>query len=230
MTEELTRVKRLGWSPYLGKTDTLVSLRMLGRYPVKVQDFWVPAVEAMEQELIDTGYENPCDWIGSYMNRLIAGTNKRSWHAYGGPVDLDYGGDVDGDGDPTIDKNPYVRRRIVRGDPGFGVEWQLLEHQVDAIEAIRTVNGKRVWRWLGWPIGDTMHFEPDCSPQDIATGIQEPTMPDDETVSNPAFQPAWDKAIEANIFSQWTKPSDVVTAEKLAVFLDRAGILDKPDS
>lgn len=171
MGEHLPTVICLGWEDYYAKSDSLVSLTLLGRYPVKVQDFWVPAVEAMEHQLIATGYENPCDWIGSYKVRNIFGSIYISWHSYGGAIDLDYGGDVDGDGDPTIDKNPHLHRRLYPGDPAFGVEFQLLEHQVHAIEAIRTVNGKRVWRWLGWSIGDTMHFEPNCSPDDIATGI-----------------------------------------------------------
>lgn len=169
---ELDQVIELGWSPYLGKTDSLVKVTLLGRYPVKVQDFWVPAVEAMERALIDTGYENPCDWIGSYAKRPIAGTDVWSFHSYGGAIDLDYGGDnPDSPDHPLIDKNPHIHRRITEGDPGFGVEWQILEHQVRAIEAIRTVNGAPVWRWLGWAIGDSMHFEPACSPADIATGI-----------------------------------------------------------
>lgn len=168
---ELASVKRLGWSPYLGKTDSLVAVRLLGRYPVRIQDFWVPAVEAMEQALIEAGYENPCDYIGSYRKRYIAGTTIWSWHSYGGAIDLDYGGDnPDSPDHPGIDKNPHLHQRIY---PGFGTDprFQITEAQVNAVEAIRTVNGKRVWRWLGWSIGDTMHFEPNCSPDDIATGI-----------------------------------------------------------
>lgn len=49
------------------------------------------------------------------------------------------------------------------------------------------------------------------------------------TTSNPAFQDAYDKAVAAGVFSEHTDPSDPVTAEKLAVFLDRAGVLD-PES
>lgn len=182
MTTHLSQVVELGWAPYLGKTDTLVSVTMLGRYPVKAQDFWVPAVAAMERVLIAGGYENPCDWIGSYKKRVIAGTDIWSFHSYGGAVDLDYGGDVDGDGDPTIDRNPHVHRRITRGDPGFSVEWQLTEAQVDAVEKIKTVNGKTVWRWLGWSIGDTMHFEPACTPDDARTGIAEEDDMDEDTL------------------------------------------------
>lgn len=170
--QHLPSVKRLGWVPYLGAAAMLESVTLLGRYPVKVQPFWVPAVRAMEAALIDTEYENPCDWIGSYKKRAIAGTDYWSWHSYGGAIDLDYGGDnPDSPDHPLIDKNPHLHRRIYPGDPGFGVEFQLLEHQVRAIESIRTGNGKRVWRWLGWSIGDTMHFEPNCTPNDAATGI-----------------------------------------------------------
>ena len=39
--------------------------------------------------------------------------------------------------------------------------------------------------------------------------------------SNPAFQAAWDKAIKTGFFTKYTNPDDGVTAEKLAVFLDR---------
>jgi len=175
--KHLSSVTRLKWEPYLGKTDTLVSMRLLGRYPVKVQDFWVPAVEAMEQALIATGYENPCDYIGSYLKRPIAGTDYWSWHSYGGAVDLDYGGDnPDSPDHPGVDKNPHLHRRIPWGDPGFGVEFQLTEPQVKAVLAIRTNNDKPVWRWLGTSIGDTMHFEPACTPDDIKTGIMEDNM------------------------------------------------------
>ena len=173
----LSSVTRLQWEPYLGKTDTLVNVRLLGRYPVKVQDFWRPAVEAMEQALIATGYENPCDYIGSYSKRPVAGTLYWSWHSYGGAIDLDYGGDNPASPDhPGVDRNPHLHRRIPWGDPGFGVEFQLTEPQVKKVLAIRTVNGKPVWRWLGTSIGDTMHFEPACTPDDIKTGIEEDTM------------------------------------------------------
>lgn len=172
MTRHLQSVTELQWEPYLGATGSMVSMRLLGRYPIKVQDFWAPAVTAMNDALIDTGYENPCDWIGSYMKRPIAGTDYWSWHSYGAAIDLDYGGDnPDSPDHPGVDRNPHLREPI---DPGFGTDprFQITEHQVNAIESIRTGNGKPVWRWLGWSIGDTMHFEPACSPTDAATGIQ----------------------------------------------------------
>lgn len=173
---ELTSVKRLGWSPYLGAYKSLVYVTLLGRR-VKCQDFWAPAVEAMHTVLVETGYEHPCDWTGSYNKRTISGTSLWSWHSYGGAIDLDYGGDnPDSPDHALIDRNPHLHRRVPWGDPGFGTEFQLLEHQVKAVLAIRTMNGKPVWRWLGTSIGDTMHFEPACSPADIATGIDTTTV------------------------------------------------------
>ena len=155
------RMAALGWIPYLGQSDSLVSKRILGRYPVKIQEIAEDALDAFEQALIETGYENPCDWTGSYNKRIIKGSSPEMWstHAYGTAIDLDYGGGVD---EPFIDRNPYIRRRIQLED--FGVECQILEHQVRAVEQIKNLDGRKMWRWLGWSIGDTMHFQLDVSP------------------------------------------------------------------
>lgn len=177
MARILSSVTRLGWAAYLGKRDTLEYVNVLGRN-VRVQDFWVPAAEALNLALIANGYENPCDNIGSFYPRYISGTDLWSWHSYGGPLDIDYGGNNEDSPDHSgIDRNPYLRTRIYAG---FGTDsrFQINETQVLAVLAIRTNNGKRVWRWLGYPIGDTMHFEPNCSPADIATGIDPATVPE----------------------------------------------------
>ena len=153
-----------GWGPYLGATETLVSHRLLGRYPVKLQAVLDEYYRAIEKVLLACNYENPCDFIGSYHYRNISGLNFASKHAYGIAIDLDYGGDTDGDGDPTIDKNPHVHRQIFPGDPGFGVEWQIDEFTVNMLEAIKNVRGEPMVKWLGWAIGDTMHLEPKVGP------------------------------------------------------------------
>jgi hypothetical protein len=163
---------------------------MLGRRWVKVQDILEDATVAMEQALINTGYENPCDYIGSYMQRPIAGTGYWSTHSYGIAIDLDYGGDTDGDGDPTIDSNPHVHRKIEQGDPGFGVEWQILEHQVRAIEAIKNHDGDRLWRWLGWSIGDTMHFQIDVAPQFVQVDWSTVAQPQEDDMNYEQFRAA----------------------------------------
>jgi hypothetical protein len=151
----------MGWSIQPTSTN-LVSLTLLGRFPIRVQPPLVEAVQAMELALVLHHYEDPCDFIGSWHYRSISGTGGLfSGHAYAVCIDLDYGGDTDGDGDPTIDSNPHIHRAIIPGDPGFGVEWQITEAQVRAIEAIRTTDGLPVWSWrIGWKLGDTMHWQP----------------------------------------------------------------------
>lgn len=131
----------------------------------------VPAVTEFVNAMIDTDYEDPTDWIGTYKYRVVAGTNQLSRHAYdpGMALDWDYGGDVDGDGDPTIDKNPHLHRPVVAAD--YGKNIQLLRHQVDAVLSITTVSGKRVWRWLGDSNGDSMHFDINCPKVDLESGI-----------------------------------------------------------
>lgn len=46
--------------------------------------------------------------------------------------------------------------------------------------------------------------------------------------SNPSFQPAFDAAVKAGMFTAFTNVDDVLTAEKLAVFLARVGIITVP--
>ena len=164
MARHHTEMVRLGWAGYLGFEKGLVKCHLLGRYPVRVQSELVEGVAAIHAALVGNGYENPTDFIGSYMYRKIGGTDIWSEHAYGTALDIDYGGDTDGDGDPTIDKNPHIRRRIVPGDPGFGVEWQFTESDIAAIENIRNTHGEQMWSWLGWDIGDTMHVSTSVRP------------------------------------------------------------------
>ncbi|MFC1740181.1 hypothetical protein ACFL0N_01720 [Pseudomonadota bacterium] len=138
---------------------------ILGRRP-RIQSILVDAARALNDALVNTGYENPCDYIGSYLKRTIAGTDIWSTHSYGIAFDIDYGGDnPDSPDHPGIDNNPHLHDPIERGDPRFGVEFQLLEHQVNAVEAIKNLDGDQMWRWLGWPIGDTMHFQINIAPQ-----------------------------------------------------------------
>lgn len=168
MPRHPSSVTALGWEAYLGATDTLVSHTLLGRYPVKVQEILSDALRAMETVLVASGYENPCDYIGSYLKRIIRGYVPETWstHSYGIAVDLDYGGDnPDSPDHELVDNNPHLHDPIERGDPRFGVEFQLLEHQVDKIEAIKNLDGEQIWRWLGWPIGDTMHFQANVAPR-----------------------------------------------------------------
>lgn len=156
-------MEALGWE--IQPTDANLHRHwLLGRYPIKLQPELDDAFNAFHNVLIAVGYENPCDYVGSYHYRAITGTDGlASTHAYATAIDHDYGGDTDGDGDPTVDNNPHIHRIIRPGDPGFGVVWQILEWQVEKLEAIENTHGEQMWKWLGWPIGDTMHWQIDVA-------------------------------------------------------------------
>lgn len=175
------RMARLGWTEHLGRTETLRTIEILGRSPVRVQEELVDVFTAFDQVLKVTGYENPCDYIGSYFYRTIGkkpiDDPNATWstHAYGTAIDHDYGYAT---ADREVDKNPYIRRPIVPGDDGFGVEWQILEHQVRAIEAIKNHRGDSILLWLGWGIGDTMHWQVNVRPEN--TAVDWSTVMEDE--------------------------------------------------
>jgi hypothetical protein len=165
-----------GWAEFLGRTDTIVRVTMLGRPGVKVQAVLEEAVQAADSALRCTGYEDPCDFIGSFNVRPVSGGTMWSEHAYGSAFDLDYNTEIP---DRVVDRNPDLGKGkgLNAADPRFGVVCQILEHQVRAVEAIRTNNQKQVWGWLGWwPRGDTMHFRAICRPDDLKTGIDWTTV------------------------------------------------------
>ena len=143
--------QKLEWWTGRRCSGPLASLELLGRYPVRVQPELVDAVAAMHRELVAAGYRNPTGPTGSYSCRKIGGSRLWSLHAYGIAIDLDYA------------MNPHLRQSIRRGfdtDPRF----LITEAQVAAVESIVNSHGERLWRWLGWTIGDTMHFEIDVPP------------------------------------------------------------------
>lgn len=70
--------------------------------------------------------------------------------------------------DINWDRNPYGKRLIT----------DMPRNMVEAILAIRTVNGEEVWGWGGNYRNnkDAMHYELACSPADLATGINWSTV------------------------------------------------------
>lgn len=135
------------------------------RFPKEVQE----AVRAAEQAFRANGYGD-AGTVGSYYPRPIGGMSCDmvhggygcSLHGYGLAFDID----------PNL--NPHYRRRMT--DDLWG-RIKLTKLQVRAVEAIRTVSGDQVWKWLGWAIGDTMHFQINVSPNTLATDIDWNTVP-----------------------------------------------------
>ena len=156
-----TATIREWWQPYFKQGyDRRVTL--LGREGVKVSDFTLPVWRALEAALQANGY-GTASIVSTYYPRLIADTDDWSTHSFSG-VAIDV--------DPYGAGNPFPKDKLFSwNDTKFTPE------QVAAVKAIRTVSGAQVWRWGGDSFGkfrhDYMHWQLDCRPADIVTGIQQ---------------------------------------------------------
>jgi hypothetical protein len=105
---------------------------------------------------------------GTYNCRQISGNRGWSVHAYAVGIDLN----------PS--KNPYGTAKT-----------DMPKAFTDAVLALRTNNGKQVFTWgMNWTptsAKDPMHFQINCSPADVRTGIAGQTPPppngDDEDMA-----------------------------------------------
>jgi hypothetical protein len=162
-----TTTVRNWWSNYRCKVGPAISF--MG-FTIRAQVGTHEAFEAMEAVLTKHGYVP--EVIGSHRwcptgiggkTCQSSGTNC-SLHNYS--IALDF--------DPFAKGNPHYKKKY--GDGWNFSDTNFTSAQVKAVEAIRTKSGHKVFRWLGWLIGDTMHFEINTSPAALATGINWDTV------------------------------------------------------
>lgn len=161
-----TSTMRTWWSDYRCLPSTQrQSITLLGRdagYCVK------PAYDgfmALESALLATDYSAQSVWVPRACPTGISGKTCQadgtncSLHNYGIAVDIDpfgYGNDHF-----YVPIGSYVSKL---GRPWGFADCKVNESQVKAVEAIRNTFGEQYFRWLGWLIGDTMHFELQVKP------------------------------------------------------------------
>ena len=145
-----------------------VQLDLNGRYPVRVQPELEYAAVMLSDQIVGNGYRTPMGPTGSYNCRTIGGSTTWSLHAYAVAIDWDYG------------ENPYLRGTTIQRGFGTDPRFMLTEAQVNAVESIVNDDGDSIWRWLGWTIGDTMHFQVDVPPDKCAPAGTQPIPPPQE--------------------------------------------------
>ena len=141
----------------------------------------VDAWQALANVLLANGYDIRTPDTDSYNCREIKGGGGRSLHSYGIALDVNW------------DTNPYkstpdhrtvvfsnkATQRERAEDVRLGrADTDMTPALIADVLAIRTGNGKRVFEWGGnWTsIKDTMHFEIDVTPEDLATGIDQSSV------------------------------------------------------
>ena len=177
-----TAALRNEWREYRCATSRMVSVRLFGKWNSPVNPKTVDAWRALEAVLSATGYDVHRAWV--YVCRNIAGQKAASLHAYGLAIDIDHSSPRCNVNIPTPDHRKVRfsseatkldRCRDVqlgKADTAFTAE------QIAAVEAIRTVDGHQVFAWGGrWPTTkDTMHFQINVSPAELARGIAMETV------------------------------------------------------
>lgn len=126
---------------------------------VPVNPLTIDAWLAFSSVATNTGFV--AQVVQTYNCRPITGGSGLSLHAFGIAVDID----------PTL--NPYIKTR--------SFDWKRTTFtpvQVKALLDIKTNNGKKVFQWGGYYVSvkDYMHWEVQCSPSDLKTGIDPSTL------------------------------------------------------
>ena len=129
---------------------------------------YLAAYKALDAILKRHGYGPRRTDTGAYNCRRITGGTGYSLHAFGPGDKFTFWNGVTISTSLAVDinwsSNPYGRKLVTDMPPAMVAE----------IKAIRTGNGKQVWRWGGdyTTNKDAMHYEIVCTPADLATGIK----------------------------------------------------------
>ncbi len=152
-----TSTLRDWWSDYLCDTAEFERVAFPGpegadQWNLYVAREAVPAFEVLADIMSKHGYLFRESAGGTYNCRKISGSNNYSLHAYAVCIDLN----------PS--KNPYGTAKTDQP-----------KAMTDELAALRTGDGSRVFTWgMNWtPTSskDPMHWQIDCSPSAVASGI-----------------------------------------------------------
>jgi hypothetical protein len=164
------------WAPYrciLSSEEPRIQAELWGKKRGHSPKGLQPAWTALQTALTDSGYGIPkkvsfrrdCP-EGIKPHKCRANGTNCSLHNYGLAVDID----------PFGAGNDYFVKQPFDTTWDFG-DTKIKRVHVTAVENLQTVSGAQLFRWKGWDIGDSMHFQIDCPPSDIASGIAGQTTP-----------------------------------------------------
>lgn len=149
-----TTTMRRWWRSYRCDHPDDRPITLFGRSAGEAAGPMYDAFKAQESALVATGYRNVNSiWIPRRCPTGIGGKTCQSdgtscsLHNYKVAVDID----------PFGHGNPHFKRPF--GDGWNFNNCKITRAQVEAVEGIRNTTGDRLFRWLGWLIGDTMHVE-----------------------------------------------------------------------
>lgn len=153
---------------------------------------FIEAYRALDATFKAWGYRPKSGQTYAYSPRRITGGSGYSLHAYGPGIVFRFWTGVEVTTAVAVDinsiANPY----------GHTLRTDMARAMIEAIEAIRTKGGARVWRWGGdWNDNevrddsnyDAMHFELQASPAELRQGIDWRTVRGDAAPITPEADP-----------------------------------------
>jgi D-alanyl-D-alanine carboxypeptidase len=173
-----SRLRTTQWLREAWRDDECAESRMaalrLFRTVTPVNPLTREAFVALERALRSTGYRPRSVW--NYNCRDIKGQpGRRSLHAYGLALDIDRHCNPHRRGAPGPARfsRAATQQDRCRDVQAGWADTSFTPEQVAAVEAIRTVDGLQVFAWGGrWTTSpDSMHFQINVSPQELARGI-----------------------------------------------------------
>ena len=160
-----TSTVRTWWAAYRCTPGVRVPTGFFGRHPVYAanQD-GITATQVLEQGHIESGY---VPTAGGYI-----GSKRQCPAGIGGKTCQESGADCSIHNycmawDIEYQYNLYIRTSVEPED--FSEDWfpavcKYTLSEVRAIEGIKNTTGEQMFRWLGWAIGDFMHWQINVPP------------------------------------------------------------------
>ena len=175
-----TDAMRKAWTAYECQSDKMKLIRF-GPDTIRIAPETEEAWKALETVLVKYGYDIRIDDTDSYACREIKSGGGRSLHAYGIALDINW------HTNPYLDhagtRLPRFSGGITQGERAQDVklgkaDTDMTRTMVDAAQAIMTLGGKKVFGWGGdWrTLKDSMHFQIEVTPAQLAVGIDWDTV------------------------------------------------------
>jgi hypothetical protein len=192
-----TQTLREAWASSRCNEAEMVPLELLGRR-TRVNRHARDAFAALARALEATGYR--AQSAGCFVCRKIRNSPNWSLHAYGLAMDVDPACNPHRVGYTQAARFSSAATQSERcaDVKGKRADTSFTPEQIAAAEAIRTVDGLRVFTWAGrWRRSpDAMHFQIDVTPAELQRGLQEgrgapalPFGPPAPTPSQPSTPP-----------------------------------------
>jgi peptidoglycan hydrolase-like protein with peptidoglycan-binding domain len=177
---ESTSEQRSNWAAYECRRDKMISIPF-GPDRILVAPPTADAWQALANVLLADGYDIRTSDTDSYNCREIKGGGGRSLHSYGIALDVNWNTNpykTTPDHRAVVFSNKATQRERAEDVRLGRADTDMTTALIADVLAVRTRNGKRVFEWGGnWTsIKDTMHFEIDVTPEDLATGIDQGTV------------------------------------------------------